>query len=93
MSINQIIKGHVNEFLGREDELSELRTKICEQCPLYKVTFIKDWFGGICDSNKYLNPQTNQVSYFPGEGFVQGCSCRVNAKTRVLDAKCVAGKW
>jgi hypothetical protein len=45
-------------------------------------------FGLMCDSKKYVDPKTNQVSYIAKDGYKKGCGCRLSAKTRVLDAKC-----
>ena len=89
MIITQIIKGHVNELFGKEQQLHDMRMEICKQCPLYKV----GTFGPICDSSKFLNPLTGVVNYSGGKGFFQGCACRLEAKTRIEDAKCPAGKW
>lgn len=87
--IKAIAQGHYNELLNKEEELSKKRMQICEKCPL----FLNTMFGMICDSKRYLNPKTNEISYVPKEGFTKGCSCRVNQKTRVIDAKCPQGKW
>lgn len=40
------------------EELSEKRLAICRNCPLYK----EDYWGPICNSKKYINPETNEVS-------------------------------
>ncbi len=87
--IKQIVQGHINEFMGKEDELSEMRMKICKACPLFKTTHV----GPICNSALYLNPQTNETKEIPHEGFYRGCSCRLNAKTRLVGAECPAHKW
>lgn len=88
MNIGQIVKGHVNEVLKRNTELSQQRLKICNKCPL-----LSSKLGGVCNNKLYLNPKTNDVSLEPKEGYFKGCSCRVNAKTRLPNAKCPAGKW
>jgi len=88
MQILDIINGHKNELLHINDELSESRMKICRKCPIFK-----NILGGICNSKLWLNPETNEVSGKPKDGFVRGCNCRMVAKTRVPTAVCVAGKW
>jgi len=87
MQILDIINGHKNELLHINDELSESRMKICRKCPIFK-----NILGGICNSKLWLNPETNEVSGKPKDGFVRGCNCRMVAKTRVPTAVCVAGK-
>ena len=47
MKVGDIINGHVNEVLGRNESLSEQRLKICKTCPLYKEGPI----GAICNPN------------------------------------------
>jgi hypothetical protein len=93
MSVKQIIEGHSNEVTKKNQNLYDERMPICEKCPLYKKTFLKNYFGPICNSNLYLNPETNKVSYLEKEGTFNGCGCRLEAKVRVQDAKCPAGKW
>lgn len=89
MSIKQIIQGHVNEALGKNDTLAEQRMSICKACPLYKMSS----FGPICNPALYLNPTTNVASERKEEGMYKGCGCRLNAKTRLEDAHCPANKW
>jgi hypothetical protein len=50
VNVKQIVEGHVNELLGREQELSQSRLKICKKCSLYS-----DVLGGLCDSKKCWN--------------------------------------
>ena len=64
--------------------------KICKKCPLFTDDLI---FKGKCDAKKYYNPETNELSNFPGKGFISGCGCKLSAKTRIKDAKCVLKKW
>lgn len=90
MAIKQIIKGHMNELLNREEQLSNHRLTICRACPLYK----EGKFGPVCNPALYLNPDANEVaSYDKGKDFHRGCGCRLNAKTRLEDAHCPANKW
>lgn len=84
-----IIEGHINELLGLNDDISKKRLLICRQCPLYKRTY----FGPICNSKLYYNPTTNELSETPKEGFIQGCGCRLEAKTTLINEKCIIGKW
>lgn len=46
-----------------------------------------------CSSKLWLNPETNDVSIEKKDGYIKGCGCRINAKIRVADEKCPAGKW
>lgn len=86
--VGNIIQGHFNELLGRNEDLSEQRLKICHSCPLYL-----DRLGGICNDKLWMDPVTEDVSLLRIDGYVRGCHCRVNAKTRLVNAECPAGKW
>lgn len=88
LPITNIVKGHVNELLNLNADISKNRIEICKNCPLFK----NEW-GGICNEKLWLDPDTNTVSIKPKEGYVQGCGCRLLAKTTLPNAKCVAGKW
>lgn len=88
MEIGQIIKGHVNEVLNLNQDISEVRKKICLKCPLYK-----DIIGGVCNPKLWLNPETNEVSNYAKKGFYRGCGCRLSAKTRLKEGHCPANKW
>lgn len=88
MEIGNIIHGHVNEVLGLNSDLKEVRMKICRACPLYK-----DTLGGVCNSNLWLNPVTGQVSTEQEDGYYRGCGCRLQAKTTISTATCPAKKW
>ena len=57
MEVGNIIKGHVNELLGLNKDISKERLKICKQCPLY----LED-YGGQCNPRLYLNPETGEVT-------------------------------
>lgn len=63
----------------------EERIKICERCPIYNR--------GRCNSNLWLNPNTNEVSTYAKIGFVRGCNCLISVKARNMINHCVAGKW
>ena len=88
MEVGNIIKGHVNELLGLNKDISKERLKICKQCPLY----LED-YGGQCNPRLYLNPETGEVSNKFRQGFYKGCGCRLQAKTRLPGASCPATKW
>lgn len=57
MQIGQIVKGHVNEVLGLNKDISEQRLKVCYSCPLYSTKL-----GGLCNNRLWLNPNTGDVS-------------------------------
>lgn len=88
MEIGKIVQGHVNEALGLNTNLKEVRMKICRNCPLFK-----DSMGGICNSKLWLNPKTGQVSTEQEDGYYRGCGCRLQAKTTLTTAQCPAHKW
>lgn len=88
MEIGQIIKGHANELLGLNKNISAERKKICYSCPLYSPKF-----GGLCNNNLWINTDTGEISSIKKEGYKQGCGCRINAKTTIFEAKCPIGKW
>ena len=88
MGIGQIVKGHVNELLGLNKDISQVRMDICRRCPL----FLNE-LGGICNPKLYLNVETGDVSTKKKDGYVNGCGCRLSAKTRLSGSKCPNGKW
>ena len=47
----------------------------------------------MCNSRLWLNVNTGDVSTTMKPGYINGCSCRLHAKTRLPNAKCPAGKW
>lgn len=87
--LKQIVEGHVNEFFGVKDkeqkEVFDSRAKICVSCPLKT--------GNTCNRNKFINPQTLEVSNTRKAGFIQGCGCRLSAKQKSPSSKCPAGFW
>lgn len=87
--IKNIILGHVDEVLNRNEALSKQRLAICAKCPLLNDSV----FGKICDSKKYFNPDTKKSSYLPFTGAIHGCGCRLDAKTRRPDEHCPAKLW
>lgn len=62
------------------------RLKICKNCPIYT-------HDGRCNSNLWINPDTNDVSTYARIGYIRGCNCIINVKARNLHNHCIAGKW
>lgn len=89
MGFGDIIGGHFNEALGINSALSESRLKICRKCPLYKMTTV----GPMCNSNMWINLKTGDVSETIKDGYVNGCGCRLEAKTTLVNARCPINKW
>lgn len=88
MEIGNIVNGHVNELLGLNKDISKERMKICQKCPLFSPKY-----GGFCNNKLYIDPNTDDVSITPKDGYVRGCGCRLQAKTSLLNAKCIIDKW
>lgn len=63
----------------------EERLKICQRCPIYT--------NGRCNSNLWINPDTNEVSSTSKPGYVRGCNCLISIKAKNKNNHCVAGKW
>ena len=63
------------------------RTQICEMCPIYEAS------ANICNATLYLNPETNDVSIYPKEGYIKGCGCHLKWKIANKKSKCPVGKW
>ena len=63
------------------------RTIICRKCP------ICDNITEMCNAGLYLNPETNDVSVYPKEGYIKGCGCHLKWKIANKKSKCSAGKW
>ena len=85
-----IISGHVDEALGKNEDLSEKRLAVCKECPLYKETPM----GPICNPRLYIN-ENNKTDYSdrPKIGYRKGCGCALNRKTKLPAAKCTVMKW
>lgn len=75
-----IVKGHINEVFGNQQGLYEKRIKICKECPLFSESKI----GYICDSKKKIIKDGKTI---------KGCGCRLSAKTRLKNEKCILKKW
>jgi hypothetical protein len=63
------------------------RLKICQNCGIY------DSINKVCNGSLYVNPETNDVSVKPKQGYFKGCSCYIPRKVLKEAAKCPAGKW
>lgn len=90
MGINNILNGHTNELFGLNTNMSLARLKVCRECPLYKKSIV---IGEVCSSTKWYNPITGDERTSAKDGYINGCGCRLNAKTRLANAVCPAGKW
>ena len=62
------------------------RTIICRKCP------ICDNVTEMCNADLYLNPETNDVSVYPKEGYIKGCGCHLKWKIANIKSKCLALK-
>jgi hypothetical protein len=89
MEIGNIIKGHVNELLGLNKNISEERKKICKKCPLYTIRLGQE----ICNNKLFMNPETGDISTENKIGYKRGCGCRINAKTTLPYVSCPLNKW
>lgn len=87
-NVGNIVKGHINELLNINEDISTKRLQICYSCPLYS-----NQLGGVCNNRLWLNPTTGDVSTKKKPGYINGCSCRLAAKTRLPNAVCPAKKW
>ena len=88
MEIGNIVKGHINEVLKLNKDISTGRLQICHKCPLYSTKF-----GGLCNNRLWLNVETGDVSMTKRAGYKNGCGCRLSAKTSLTNAICPVGKW
>jgi hypothetical protein len=86
---SDIIRGHANELFGINEELAIERIEICEACPIC----VQSAFGPMCDHDKWIHPETEDVLLFPKDGYVRGCGCRLSAKTTLRDNHCIINKW
>ena len=83
MEIGNIVKGHINEALQLNKDISAGRLQICYSCPLYSTKF-----GGLCNNRLWLN-----VSMVRKPGYQNGCGCKLNYKVSNLNSTCPVGKW
>ena len=68
----------------REQNIDE-RLAICNRCPIYN--------NGRCNSNLWINPDTDEVSTYSKPGYVRGCNCLMRVKASNINNHCGAGKW
>jgi len=61
------------------------RIAICNKCPIYSKER--------CNSNLWINPDTNEISTTGRPGYVRGCNCIISIKAKNRNNHCVAGKW
>lgn len=85
MSVSQIVNGTLKNIFNQEEKLYNKRIVICRQCKLRKIDTI---FGEMCSPSLYLNPNTDEISNVPKEGFTPGCGCVLGSKTRVRELEC-----
>jgi hypothetical protein len=65
----------------------EERFEICKKCPIYEPNKQR------CNSNLWINPDTNQISTTYKNGYVRGCGCYISVKAKNRNNHCIAGKW
>ena len=63
------------------------RYKICQHCGIFDST------RKVCNGMLYINPDNNDVSTKPQQGYIKGCDCYIPRKVLNDNAKCPAGKW
>ena len=64
---------------------TEERLKICSVCPIYN--------NDKCNSNLWINPDTDEVSTYAKIGYRRGCGCFCKVKARNPNNHCIIGKW
>lgn len=69
------------------EQIIKNRKELCEKCPIFNP------MKKICNPKLWINPETDEVSSFPKNGYIKGCGCAVYIKMKNLYAHCVAGKW
>ncbi len=84
-----ILTGHINEILERNNEIYKFRIKICKSCPLFDRNKVLGW---VCSNKLWIN-KDGEVSKKEKDGFVKGCGCRLEAKLRNMNSKCIISKW
>ena len=80
----------INHLLYNMDAFVEKRLAICKNCAIAKID---REFGLICDSRRYLNPETNESSWFKKDGWIKGCGCFINHKVKNQNNHCPAKLW
>lgn len=77
------IKENVKEQYINMDKYDKMN--ICRRCPIFS--------NDLCNSHLYLNPETNDVSDTPKDGYIKGCGCYVPSKVSLPNKHCPAKKW
>ena len=72
------------------EEFVKKRLEICSKCAIVRND---PELGPQCDGRKWLNPETNEMSFFKKDGWIRGCSCYLKFKTRGLTNHCPANRW
>lgn len=79
------------KVLEKEKELNinmiEERIAICKVCAIYNAAQEK------CSNILYLNPENNDVSLTPKDGYIKGCGCYIPTKVKRETNHCPAHKW
>ena len=70
--------------------MSKERLEICNKCPLFKIDKI---YGSVCDSNKYISKDGKSWSWFRKDGYVRGCGCHLEHKTKRINGHCIIDLW
>lgn len=70
------------------EKFIEDRIAICQKCAISRMTE----FGLKCDERKYLNPETNESSFFKKDGWKKGCGCLIQVKIKNSNNHCPANK-
>ena len=83
MEPSKITKGLLDAILKRGEALKEERISICKSCPLYCNTPLGEW----CTPFIYVNDEGETSSEYK-EGYINGCGCYLNGKTRGIDNEC-----
>ena len=87
--INAGYQGSIERVVEEERSRRERRMAICSRCPLYTED---PFLGAVCDHRKYLG-SGGVVTAYPTPGAVNGCGCKLLAKTSLPDEVCVLKKW
>ncbi len=63
------------------------RKEICDRCPIFKRS------NDTCNSDLWINPDTDEISPRAKAGYIKGCGCIMSVKMNNPNSHCVAGKW
>jgi len=88
--VNRVLVAHFNELTGKNKDIGKERMEICNRCPLLTDSSI---WGPICNSSLFLNKETMDTSEEAKPGYIRGCGCRLNAKTKDLKSHCPTKQW